>query len=172
MKSTILIGLVLLSNRFLCRFLCSQRVTVPLEKTVPAAADGSIQEGMLYYAPQGWTSDDTDVAERLKVQYGTSYCYPVSAMGSHVSAVPNHQVFRKTPMKTRADVAYFGTFGYELDVNKLPEKEQEQIKEQIAFRKQYEKLIREGTFYRLVSPFDSEHGETACSSRSMRDTAG
>lgn len=127
---------------------------------------------MLYYAPQGWTSDDTDAAERLKVQYGTSYCYPVSAMGSHVSAVPNHQVFRKTPMKTRADVAYFGTFGYELDVNKLPEKEQEQIKEQIAFRKQYEKLIRGGTFYRLVSPFDSEHGETTCSSRSMRDTAG
>lgn len=126
-----------------------------------ASGGGRFDPGMLYYAPQGWTSDDTDAAERLKVQYGTSYCYPVSAMGSHVSAVPNHQVFRRTPMKTRADVAYFGTFGYELDVNKLPEEEQEQIKEQIAFRKQYEKLIREGTFYRLVSPFDSEYGETA-----------
>lgn len=124
-----------------------------------ASGGARFDPGMLYYAPQGWISDDTDAAERLKIQYGTSYCYPLSSMGSHVSAAPNHQVFRNTPMKTRADVAYFGTFGYELDVNKLPEEEQEQIKEQIAFRKKYEQLIREGTFYRLESPF--EGSETA-----------
>ena len=126
-----------------------------------ASGGGRFDPGMLYYAPQGWTSDDTDAEERLKIQYGTSYCYPVSAMGSHVSAVPNHQVFRKTPMKTRADVAYFGTFGYELDVNKIPEEEQAQIKDQIAFRKKYEKLISEGEFYRIISPFESKYGETA-----------
>ena len=84
---------------------------------------------MLYYAPQGWTSDDSDAIERLKIQYGTSMCYPLSSMGSHVSVVPNHQVFRNTPLHTRANVAYFGTFGYELDLNKLTE---EEIKEYLA----------------------------------------
>ena len=124
-----------------------------------ASGGARFDPGMLYYAPQAWTSDDTDALERLKLQYGTSYCYPICSMGSHVSAVPNHQVFRNTPIKTRADVAYFGTFGYELDFNKLPKEEHEQIKEQIAFMKQYQKLIMEGTFYRLISPF--EGNETA-----------
>lgn len=119
-----------------------------------ASGGGRFDAGMLYYAPQGWTSDDTDAVERLKIQYGTSYGYPICSMGSHVSAVPNHQVFRNTPMKTRADVAYFGTFGYELDVNKLSEEEQEQIRQQILFMKAHQTLIREGTFYRLISPFE------------------
>ena len=82
---------------------------------------------MLYYAPQGWTSDDSDAIERLKIQYGTSMCYPLSSMGSHVSVVPNHQVFRNTPLHTRANVAYFGTFGYELDLNKLKEEEIKEV---------------------------------------------
>ena len=83
-----------------------------------ASGGGRFDPGMLYYAPQGWTSDDSDAIERLKIQYGTSMCYPLSSMGSHVSVVPNHQVFRNTPLHTRANVAYFGTFGYELDLNK------------------------------------------------------
>ena len=109
---------------------------------------------MLYYAPQTWTSDDTDAAERLKIQYGTSMAYPVSSMGSHVSAVPNHQLNRITPLKTRADVAYFGTYGYELDLNKLTETEQEQVREYTQFMKEHRALLQFGTFYRLLSPFE------------------
>ena len=115
--------------------------------------------GMLYYAPQGWTSDDTDAIERLKIQYGTSMVYPVSCMGSHVSASPNHQTNRVTPIETRADVAYFGTFGYELDLLKLGEEDKAEIRRQIAFMKEKRDLIQKGTFYRLKSPF--EGNETA-----------
>ena len=110
---------------------------------------------MLYYAPQAWTSDDTDAVERMKIQYGSSYCYPLSSMGSHVSVCPNHQLNRTTPLYTRANVAYFGTFGYELDLNKLTEEEQEEVKEQIKFMKQYRELFQFGTFYRLSSPFEN-----------------
>lgn len=122
-----------------------------------ASGGARFDPGLLYYAPQGWTSDDTDAAERLKIQYGTSYCYPVSSMGSHVSAVPNHQLFRNTPLYTRANVAYFGTFGYELDLNKLSEHELEEVKKQIAFMKEYRELIQFGTFYRLRSPFEENY---------------
>ena len=83
---------------------------------------------MMYYAPQCWTSDDTDALERLKIQYGTSMVYPVSSLGAHVSAAPNHQLLRNTPIETRANVAYFGTFGYELDLNKLSMDEQIKVK--------------------------------------------
>ena len=98
-----------------------------------SSGGGRFDPGMLYYAPQGWTSDDSDAIERLKIQYGTSLCYPISSMGSHVSVIPNHQVFRKTPLHTRANVAYFGTFGYELDLNSLKEEEIAEVKEQIIF---------------------------------------
>lgn len=119
-----------------------------------ASGGGRFDPGMLYYAPQAWTSDDSDAAERIKIQYGTSYGYPVSSMGSHVSVAPNHQVNRLTPLETRANVAYFGTFGYELDLNALSEDEQEEVKKQIRFMKQYRRLIQFGTFYRLKSPFE------------------
>ncbi len=111
--------------------------------------------GMLYYAPQTWTSDDTDAIERLKIQYGTSMVYPLSSMGSHVSASPNHQLSRHTTMKMRADVAYFGTFGYELDLTKMSEEEKEEAKSQIQWMKQHRELIQFGRFYRLQSPFES-----------------
>ena len=124
-----------------------------------ASGGARFDPGMLYYAPQGWTSDDTDAIERLKIQYGTSMVYPVSCMGSHVSASPNHQTNRVTPIETRADVAYFGTFGYELDLLKLSEEEKEEIRRQIAFMKEKRELIQKGTFYRLKSPF--EGNETA-----------
>ena len=124
-----------------------------------ASGGGRFDPGMLYYAPQGWTSDDTDAIERLKIQYGTSMVYPVSCMGSHVSASPNHQTNRVTPLETRADVAYFGTFGYELDLLKLGEEDKAEIRRQIAFMKEKRDLIQKGTFYRLKSPF--EGNETA-----------
>lgn len=124
-----------------------------------ASGGARFDPGMLYYAPQGWTSDDTDAIERLKIQYGTSMVYPVSCMGSHVSASPNHQTNRVTPIETRADVAYFGTFGYELDLLKIGEEDKAEIRRQIAFMKEKRDLIQKGTFYRLKSPF--EGNETA-----------
>ena len=121
-----------------------------------ASGGGRFDPGILYYAPQGWTSDDTDAIERVKIQYGTSMCYPISSMGSHVSVVPNHQTRRETPLKTRANAAYFGTFGYELDLNKLTAEEIEEVKKQVKFMKAYREVIQYGTFYRLASPFDDE----------------
>ena len=95
-----------------------------------ASGGGRFDPGMLYYAPQGWVSDNTDAIERSKIQFGTSVVYPLSSMGSHVSDIPNHQMMRSTPLNTRANVAYFGTFGYELDILNLSNDEIEQIKEQ------------------------------------------
>lgn len=118
-----------------------------------ASGGARFDPGMLYYAPQCWTSDDTDAIERLKIQYGTSFVYPISSMGSHVSSIPNHQLLRNTPLSTRGNVAYFGTFGYELDINALTKEEQEEIKKQIVFMKEYREVIQYGTFYRLQSPF-------------------
>lgn len=118
-----------------------------------ASGGGRFDPGMLYYAPQAWASDDTDASERVLIQYGSSYVYPLSSIGSHVSACPNHQTFRSLPLKMRADVAYFGTFGYELDLNTLSAEEQKQVKQQVHFMKKYRSLIQKGTFYRLKSPF-------------------
>ncbi len=121
-----------------------------------ASGGARFDPGMLYYAPQCWTSDNTDAIERIRIQYGTSVVYPLSSMGCHVSAVPNHQTFRNTPLKTRADVAYFGCFGYEMDLNVLTDEEKQEIKEQIDFYKKYRRLIAEGRFYRLLSPFEGD----------------
>ena len=111
---------------------------------------GRFDTGMLYYSPQIWCSDDTDAIERLQIQYGTSFAYPVNTMGAHVSAVPNHQTGRVTPIATRACVAMAGTFGYELDVNKMTDEEKEAVKRQIQiFKEQYD-LISCGDYYRLT----------------------
>jgi alpha-galactosidase len=118
-----------------------------------SSGGGRFDPGMLYYAPQAWTSDDSDAIERLKIQYGTSMVYPLSSMGAHVSAVPNLQVGRCTPIETRAHVAYFGAFGYELDLTQLSAEEKEQIKGQVAFYKAHRELFHTGTFYRISSPF-------------------
>ena len=124
-----------------------------------ASGGARFDPGMLYYAPQAWTSDDTDAVERIKIQYGTSYVYPLSSMGSHVSASPNHQIFRDTPIYTRANVAYFGTFGYELDLTEAAEEELRIMRQQTEFMKKHRKLIQKGIFYRLKSPF--EHNSSA-----------
>ena len=124
-----------------------------------ASGGARFDPGILYYAPQTWTSDNTDAVQRLQIQYGTSLVYPVSSIGSHVSASPNHQSGRFTTVETRANVAYFGTFGYELDLTSLEEEDLEKMKEQIKFMKANRKLIQQGTFYRLKSPF--EGNETA-----------
>ena len=116
---------------------------------------GRFDGGMLYYMPQIWTSDDTDAIERLKIQEGTSLVYPASTMGSHVSAVPNHQVHRITPLHTRGVVAMAGSFGYELDVTKMTDEEKEEVKSQVEFYKNIRKTIQFGDLYRLKSAFDS-----------------
>ena len=112
--------------------------------------------GLLYYAPQCWTSDNTDAFMRQRIQYGTSFVYPLSSMGSHVSAVPNHMTGHITPLSTRANTAYFGTFGYELDLTKMTEEEKEEVKAQVRFMKQHRQLIQFGTFLRLRSPFETD----------------
>lgn len=118
-----------------------------------ASGGGRFDLGLMYYAPQAWTSDDTDAAERMLIQFGTSYGYPQSMMGAHVSAVPNDQMGRITSLKTRGAVAFFGDFGYELDITKMAPEELDQIKDQVAFYKQYRHLFQFGKFYRIDSPF-------------------
>ena len=114
-----------------------------------AGGGGRFDAGMLHYTPQIWCSDDTDPIERLTIQRGTSYAYPVSAMGAHVSASPNHQTGRATPLKTRGCVAMSGAFGYELDLAKLSQAELEEIRGQIRRFRADETLIRQGQYYRL-----------------------
>lgn len=118
-----------------------------------ASGGGRFDPAWLYYAPQFWTSDDTDAIERLDIQYGTSLCYPVSTMGAHVSACPNHQVKRTTPLQTRGAVAMAGTFGYELDLTKLTDAEKEIVKQQCADYHKYYDVIHNGDLYRLISPW-------------------
>lgn len=120
-----------------------------------ASGGNRFDPAMLYYMPQTWTSDNTDAVERLSIQGGTSYVYPLSTMGAHVSTTPNHQVLRRTPLETRFNVAAFGLLGYELDLNKLSRFEKKVIKKQIEFYKKHRKLLQFGKFYRLKSPFNS-----------------
>lgn len=115
---------------------------------------GRFDIGMLYYTPQIWCSDNTDAIDRTKIQYGTSFFYPVSTVGAHVSAVPNHQTGRITSLKTRAVVAMAGTFGYELNLQMLSTEEREEIKEQVAVFKKQNELIQQGTYYRLTNPME------------------
>ncbi len=119
---------------------------------------GRFDPGMLYYMPQTWTSDDTDPVERLFIQYGTSIVYPVSAMGAHVSAVPNHQSGRVTSLKTRGDVAMSGNFGYELDLTAFSAEEKEEVKRQVEQYKELRTFVQSGDMYRVASPFE---GNTA-----------
>lgn len=114
---------------------------------------GRFDAGMLYYMPQTWTSDDTDAVERLYIQEGTSLAYPLSTMGAHISAVPNHQVGRITPAAFRSKVAMMGRFGLELDLGKLDEETMQTLSGEIALYKTYQQDIHSGEFYRLLSPY-------------------
>ena len=114
---------------------------------------GRFDGGMLYYTPQIWCSDNTDAIDRLRIQYGTSFCYPVSTMGAHVSAVPNGTTGRLTPMESRGVVAMHGTFGYEMDLSRCTPEEKEVVRRQIARFKAHYDLIQDGDYYRLSDPF-------------------
>ncbi len=114
--------------------------------------------GLLYYAPQTWASDNTDANDRVAIQYANSFFYPICSHGAHVSAVPNQQTTRTTDIQTRANIAYFGAFGYELDLNELSKEEFEVVQQQIAFYKENRTVFQYGTYYRLVSPFENNVG--------------
>ncbi len=120
-----------------------------------SSGGGRFDAGMLYYSPQIWCSDNTDALDRIKIQYGTSFFYPISSMGAHVSVCPNHQTGRSTSFNTRGVVAMCGTFGYELNLGLLSPEEKDEVRTQVQYFKQHRDLIRDGRYYRLTSPFDS-----------------
>lgn len=123
---------------------------------------GRFDAGMLYYAPQIWCSDNTDAIERLRIHYGTSFGYPMSAVSAHVSVCPNHQNGRVTPFKTRGICAMQGAFGYELDLSSLSEEDKAEAGRQIQVYNENYELFQYGDYYRLTSPFEN-HSYTAWS---------
>ncbi len=126
-----------------------------------ASGGGRFDPGLLAFAPQTWTSDDTDAIERLAIQWGTSLAYPLSSMAAHVSNVPNHQTGRVTPLATRAAVAFFGVFGYELDPRTLDADDRAAIRAQVAFYKEHRDVLQRGHFHRLRSPFEGDRNSAA-----------
>ncbi len=118
---------------------------------------GRFDAGMLYYSPQIWCSDNTDARDRLTIQYGTSFGYPISTMGAHVSACPNHQTGCTTPFETRAVVASAGTFGFELDLTRMTAEEKAQAREQIRRYREIEPLVLCGDYYRLTGPYEKKN---------------
>lgn len=131
---------------------------------------GRFDAGMMYYCPQIWCSDDTDAHERTFIQYGTSFFYPTSTVGSHVSAVPNHQTGRVTSIETRGVVAMAGSFGYELDLNQLSEEEKAVVAKQVTHYKEYQSLIYDGNYYRLANPFEDGMSAWSWTSKDKKTT--
>ncbi|SDN50916.1 alpha-galactosidase [Acetanaerobacterium elongatum] len=125
--------------------------------------------GMLCYMPQTWASDNTDAQCRIAIQEGTSYGYPISTMGAHVSASPCFATLRNTPIETRFNVAAFGCFGYELDLSKLFEFDKKAIKEQVAYYKAHRRVIQFGRFYRLRGGFNPDKRIWLCVSPDKRE---
>ncbi len=116
---------------------------------------GRFDPGMLYYQPELWCSDNTDAVCRLKIQYGTSFAYPINTIEAHVSVCPNHQTGRVTPIETRGITAMDGILGYELDSTKLSNEEKEICRQQITKYKKYYPIIAQGDYYRLSSPYEN-----------------
>jgi Alpha-galactosidase len=112
---------------------------------------GRFDLGILFYSPQIWPSDDSDAIEKLDILTGTTLAYPLSAFSNHVSAIPNDQVKRNTPLTLRQDVSDFGPLGYELDITKLDDEQKQKIKNNIAFYKQNRQLLLHGRLQQLVS---------------------
>ncbi len=110
---------------------------------------GRYDPAMLHYYPQYWVSDNNHPIDRLKLHYGTSFVYPVSTMGAHIS-----DSGKLVPLRTKAVVAMCGTFGYELDATHLTEEEQQLCREQSDLFRKYYPLIFSGDYYRLTSPFE------------------
>lgn len=153
------------------------RVTDAITKGAPdvlfegcSGGGGRFDAGILCYMPQIWTSDNTDPIERLYIQYGTSFGYPTSTMGSHVTASPNEYTKRQTSIKTRGDIAVSGNFGYELDITKLSQEDLDAIKIQVAECKKIRRLVQFGDFYRLSDPYQLNIGAWQIVSPSMDES--
>ena len=121
-----------------------------------SSGGGRFDAGMLYYMPQTWASDNTDAVCRMQIQYGTSLLFPPVTMGSHVSAVPNHQTGRTTPLSTRFAVAMAGNLGYEMDIRTLSEEDRAELRQQIARYKALRQTLQQGSFYRLLDPLPGQ----------------
>lgn len=134
-----------------------------------SSGGGRFDLGMLYYMPQTWCSDNTDALCRCRIQYSTSLVFPPFAMGSHVSAVPNHQTGRITPISTRGNVAMSGCFGYELDLNSLSEDDLNAVREQITRVKALRTTLLYGDFHRLLSPYEGNDTAWMTVSRDKRE---
>lgn len=140
-------------------YLALERITAQFPNVLfesCAGGGGRFDPGMLFYMPQTWTSDNSDAICRLQIQYGTSIVYPPVTMGAHVSAVPNHQVGRHTPLRTRGHAAMSGNLGYELDLRKLSGLEKTEVSRQIAAYKEIRRVVQFGDFYRLKDPFEGQ----------------
>lgn len=141
------------------RYICGlYRVMDALTKRFPkilfegcASGGNRFDLGILCYFPQIWASDNTDAVCRTKIQEGYSYGYPQSCIGAHVSAVPNHQTLRKTPIETRFGVSAFGVLGYECDFRDFNTVTRSRIARQIEIYKQWREVLQFGQFYRLIS---------------------
>ncbi|MBI9009527.1 MAG: alpha-galactosidase [Tenericutes bacterium] len=134
-----------------------------------ASGGNRFDMAMLYYMPQVWTSDNTDAYCRQLIQYGTSYGYPQSVMGAHVSDSPSAQVIRRTPLETRFDVAAFGLLGYEFDSSSLSTFEKKVIKNQITFYKEHRKLLQFGEYHRIKNPFETNNMYIAVTSKDKKE---
>ncbi|KAL3462904.1 Melibiase-domain-containing protein [Aspergillus heterothallicus] len=122
-----------------------------------ASGGGRFDPGVLHYFPQIWTSDNTDGVDRVTIQFGTSLAYPPSAMGAHLSAVPNHQTGRTVPLTFRAHVAMMGgSFGLELDPADLSSEEKQSVSGLLALAARVNPVILAGDLYRLRLPEDSK----------------
>ena len=122
-----------------------------------AGGGARFDPAVLYYFPQIWTSDDTDVNERTYIQYGTSIAYPLSAMSCHFSDVPNHQTTRVTPRRSRSDISHLGATGYELDTTKFTDEDKELTRKEVEAYIAMQELIINGDLYRTEDPFNSNY---------------
>ena len=119
-----------------------------------ASGGGRANWGVLPYFDEFWVSDNTDALQRIYMQWGTSYFFPAIAMACHISAVPNHTVFRTTALKYRIDVAMSGRLGMEIQPKNMTDEEKDLCRKAIAEYKQIRPIIQFGDLYRLVSPYD------------------
>ena len=119
-----------------------------------ASGGGRVEYGALRYFDEFWTSDNTEALSRARIQYGTSLFYPAVAMGSHVSAVPNHQTGNVTPIKFRFDRAGAGRLGMELQPKQMTDAEKEFARRAIASYKEYRDIVMQGDLYRIGTPYD------------------
>ena len=149
-----------------------------------AAGGNRFDLGILCYFPQIWASDDTDALCRAEIQNGYSYGYPMSVVSAHVSACPNHQTLRTTPLETRFHVACFGVCGYECNLCDMKKEELAAVRAQIELYKKWREVLQRGSFYRgrswcgaarrgsVLAPGEDNYMEWTCVSQDRKKAVG